>query len=723
MDKMQSTAGQPARGRHPRAMRLLMAGLVVALAAGCPLPYQYSREGWAGNAGVVDPSSPGMTAGPTVTYSSSAESGTLSDTEAATTSSDTTITLQTDTPGSVIYYTTDGSTPDPRDPHTSRYVPGSPITLAIAAPTADNCSKSLAVKATAIGPNMKPSVVMCATVNVQYPQAAAPTFSPPAGPPFRTDQSVTISTTTSNAAIYYVIKSGPTQPAPSELSTPYTGPILVTGPSTTVTIWAMAVKAEMFQSRMVGVTYTVQYDGLADPIFNPSSGTFDNDTSVRIDSGSGSTIWYTLNGTTPVPGTSSSVPSGGSVPLAGGAEGTGTLTVRAIAAQTGMNNSPERTASYTFKAAKPSRSVAGGTYDNDQTVTLGTATTGAVVRYTTNGTPPTSSSPAYDGVPILVTTSASTIRSIAFRSGFADSAEQADTYILKVAPPSFSPGSGNYPGSRPVYLSDATTGSVTIYYTTDGSPPNTGSPIYGSYVTVPHIYMPSGGSTTIRTFAVKPGYQNSQEVSATYVFPALPLGIVARGTWTNSILVSWNAVPGAIGYRVLRDYAPTFPDPAVLTPTTNSVLDTGLSQSVTYYYKVIAQFSAGMGDPPVDYASSMTLPSSAVPAFQTVSAAGLEVPPAPPIAPTPPDTTVNYWKFAFGTGWIASGRTYVVWHFDYQNSANFAIASYSGGALVSYWTIGGNRYITDIGQDTITGELIFIGQYGTTLLDWYTIMP
>ena len=52
-----------------------------------------------------------------------------------------------------------------------------------------------------------------------------------------------------------------------------------------------------------------------------------------------------------------------------------------------------------------------------------------------------------------------------------------------VATPSFSPGAGTYNGAQSVTISSATAGA-TIYFTTNGSTPTTGSPIYTGPVSV-----------------------------------------------------------------------------------------------------------------------------------------------------------------------------------------------------------------------------------------------
>ncbi|WUV54454.1 chitobiase/beta-hexosaminidase C-terminal domain-containing protein [Amycolatopsis sp. NBC_01480] len=76
----------------------------------------------------------------------------------------------------------------------------------------------------------------------------------------------------------------------------------------------------------------------------------------------------------------------------------------------------------------PAFSPAGGTYAGAQTVTLTTATSGASIRYTTDGSTPTASSTLYSA-PISVPTSR-TISAIAIKSGSANSPVTSATYTI-----------------------------------------------------------------------------------------------------------------------------------------------------------------------------------------------------------------------------------------------------------------------------------------------------
>lgn len=78
--------------------------------------------------------------------------------------------------------------------------------------------------------------------------------------------------------------------------------------------------------------------------------------------------------------------------------------------------------------AIPSISPAGGSYTTAQNVTIACATSGATIRYTTDGSTPTASSTVYSG-PINVTSS-KTIKAIATAPGMNNSAVASATYTI-----------------------------------------------------------------------------------------------------------------------------------------------------------------------------------------------------------------------------------------------------------------------------------------------------
>ena len=81
------------------------------------------------------------------------------------------------------------------------------------------------------------------------------------------------------------------------------------------------------------------------------------------------------------------------------------------------------------------------------------------------------------------------------------------------ATPTFSPAAGAYCGSQSVTISSSTTGS-TIYYTTDGSTPTTGSS-HGT-AGAANASVTVSSTQTLKAIAVKDGLTNSTAASASY---------------------------------------------------------------------------------------------------------------------------------------------------------------------------------------------------------------
>ena len=150
-----------------------------------------------------------------------------------------------------------------------------------------------------------------------------------------------------------------------------------------------------------------------------------------------------------------------------------------MAVASGMGDSSVAAATYTIllPVATPTFSPPAGTYAGSAAVTISVTTSGATIRYTTDGSTPTAASAVYTSpIPVTQTT---TIRAMASASGMADSAVASAAYTIlqQVATPAFSPPGGTYVGVATVTMSVATSGA-TIRYTTDGSTPTATSPAY-----------------------------------------------------------------------------------------------------------------------------------------------------------------------------------------------------------------------------------------------------
>lgn len=221
------------------------------------------------------------------------------------------------------------------------------------------------------------------------------------------------------------------------------------------------------------------------------------------------------------------------------------------------------------KVATPSFSVAAGTYNESKSVTLSCTTTGATIRYTLDGSTPTSTSTAYSSA--ITVDQTKTIKAKAFKSGLTDSDMASATYTIKCATPTFSVNAGTYTESKSVTLS--TTYGTKIYYTTNGSDPTTSSTEYTGAITV-------SKTTTIKAIAWKSGCSNSDIASRTYTIQcATPTFSVTAGTYTTNQSVTLATTYGDKIYYTTNNS----------TPTTGSTEYTGaIAVNQTTTIKVIA---------------------------------------------------------------------------------------------------------------------------------------
>ena len=330
-----------------------------------------------------------------------------------------------------------------------------------------------------------------------------PMFSPAAGT-YTSTQTVTIGTSTSRAAIRYTTDGS----TPSETAgTLYTGGITV---SSTVTLKAIAYESGYTDSSVASGTYTIQ-PVVATPTFSPAAGTYSTTQTVTISTAtSGASIRYTTDGSTPTE-------TAGTL-YTGAITVSSTTTVKALAYKSGYSDSSVASATYTILpvAATPTFNPSAGTYGTTQTVTISTTTSGALMRYTTDGSTPTETAGTlYTGA--ITVSSTATLNAIAYESGYTDSSVASATYtILPVtATPTFSPGAGTYSTTQTVTISTMTSG-VSIRYTTDGSTPTeTAGTLFTGAITV-------NSTTTLKAIAYESGYTDSSVASATYTIQPPP---------------------------------------------------------------------------------------------------------------------------------------------------------------------------------------------------------
>jgi hypothetical protein len=128
--------------------------------------------------------------------------------------------------------------------------------------------------------------------------------------------------------------------------------------------------------------------------------------------------------------------------------------------------------------------------------------------------------------------------------------------VTPTAPaPVISPASGSFTGSQTVTITDAVPGA-TIYYTTNGTIPYSGSPVYSS--SSPLVIS---SNETVTAIASPNGYLQSAPASATYVSTstaANPVFSLLTGTYTGTqTLTITDSSAGAIIYYTLDGSTPT----------------------------------------------------------------------------------------------------------------------------------------------------------------------
>ena len=193
--------------------------------------------------------------------------------------------------------------------------------------------------------------------------------------------------------------------------------------------------------------------------------------------------------------------------------------------------------STTPKVSTPQISPPGGAFGGSVGVTITTATSGATIFYTTDGSDPDgASSNGVDSVDFTLFDSA-TVKAIAKKAAMDDSNMAQATFtkdLPDVATPVINPDGGTFYQSVPVTIMTATAGA-TVFYTTDGSTPDAGDP--GAVERVDFV-LASGATVKAKAFHGG-SYDPSSTASATLGIsasdePVLQWVAYNDLAWTNS---------------------------------------------------------------------------------------------------------------------------------------------------------------------------------------------
>ncbi len=277
---------------------------------------------------------------------------------------------------------------------------------------------------------------MAITLNNTTPsKVATPVISPATGT-YSSQQTVSISCSTQGAQIY-VTTNGNNPVVGTTFTRLYTGPFQVLQ---STTVRAIGVLSGAANSNLATSFITISSPGIvANPTVSPNGGSHNGSVTVTLStSPSDAQIYYTTNGNTPL---LSPFPNSFTRLYTGPFILTASATVRAIGVKAGLSNSGVAAVNFTINSSGTVAPVvfspAPGVYAGPQSVSMTSATSGAVIYFTTNGnTPllnpfPNSFTRIYSS-PVSVTAN-TTIRAIATKSGMTNSATAVGIYTITPA--------------------------------------------------------------------------------------------------------------------------------------------------------------------------------------------------------------------------------------------------------------------------------------------------
>lgn len=230
-----------------------------------------------------------------------------------------------------------------------------------------------------------------------------------------------------------------------------------------------------------------------------------------------------------------------------------------------------------------------GTFDGPREIALECLDPGASIRYTLDGSMPSSTTGTLYTGPITVNkNTANPIQAIAYRDGFTDSPIAAASYIIRVLPPVLVPPPGEYSSDTAITITTETPGAD-IRYTLDGTDPATSV----TAITYSSPFTIGPGSTTVNAVAIDPlsTMANSTIITAAYDIDytrtAAPVFTPPIGIYTNSITVTLSTATAGAAIKYTTDGS----DPSASNGTVGtSVRITDVTVLKAYAYK------SGMAD-------------------------------------------------------------------------------------------------------------------------------
>lgn len=337
--------------------------------------------------------------------------------------------------------------------------------------------------------------------------SAITTASPPGGT-YATSQLVTL-TASKAANISYKINGG--------AATPYTGPITISGPATTVLTYtsldvanhqeATNIATYVFDTAAPTTSATINATAVNGVYYSAQSAL-----TVTLSTNTPSaTIYYTTSGTAPAAVITNKYTAPFTIPVTSALT---TVNVQFFAVDAVGNKEVLQSQKYTIVAINSTASPAGGSYRSTQLVTLASNDSSAIIYYTTDGSDPTTASTQYNPA-LHINIAANT--TLKFRARDANlNLEQTKTQIYtidSVAPTTTaSPTGASFATPQTVTLTPDDLNS-TIYYSTTGTPTTT-STKYTGPITI-------SKTTTLMYFAIDPAGNNEAVKTQIYTIDAV----------------------------------------------------------------------------------------------------------------------------------------------------------------------------------------------------------
>lgn len=427
------------------------------------------------------------------------------------------VTLSDATAGSSIFYcNTPGCTATP-----SSTLYTGPLTV----------TTTTTINAVATASGFTTSPISSATYTQVAPgTVATPVFNPAAPLTYTGTQNVSISTSTSGATLYYTL-DGTT---PTTSSTVYAGLIPL---SSTTTLKAIGAESGFTNSAVTTGVYTASLFLGNNQIDNTTSNTYPGAANGIYAVTGAASGGYTVTGCVVNQGTAAVTNGAHTQCFVNLATSSTTQAANSICSGSYTNTSTTGTIANITMSGCPTLSANQGywissvTDDTLQPSGLGFNDCGS----TCTGTAPTVGIGTYASFYFTATYGQTT----AFPTTPSKGVYQVTQYLMltpattTVATPVISPGSMTITGTQAVTITDSTSGS-SIFYTTDGTTPTSGSTPYTGSFNV-------STTTTVKAIATKAGSLNSAVASNTYT---LSTGTITSVYFTSASGVNF-VIPGS----------------------------------------------------------------------------------------------------------------------------------------------------------------------------------